>query len=709
MRLLTCLTAVLSTALLGAHAIAAGPAARPATDLSEEEELALVYGGKTSVSIATGSAQPLRRAPAVATVITAEDIAAIGAHDLDQVLETVPGMHVSRSAINYEPLYIARGIYSVNNPQMLMLQNGVPMTTLLTGSRGTLWGGYPVAHIARIEIIRGPGSALYGADAYSGVINIVTKNAADAPGTQAGVAGGSFHTREAWLQHGGKTGPLEVAAYLRVGGTDGFRSLITADAQSARDKLFGTRASLAPGPVNTGYDAVDALLDLTLPQWPQWRLRAGYQLRNNLGTGAGVASALDPVGKERGERIHADLGWTEADFSADWSVGATASVLQFTQRITTDLRLSPPGTRFATGLFPDGFIGHPDTSERQIRLSAYALYHGWNGHKPRLGLGHDDLDMYHTATFKNYIFNRAGVPVPTGPVIDYSQIQPFLLPQRRTVSYLTAQDEWQFARDWTLTAGVRHDRYSDFGGTTNPRLAVVWDAALDLTAKLLYGRAFRAPSFNEEFGINNPVQRGNPALQPERIGTVEAALAWQAAPQLQLNLNLYRHAMQDIIRGVPNAQAGTGATFQNIGNQHGKGLELEAVWDAARALQLTGSYAYQRSIDAATGQDAGYAPRHHFYGRLEWRRAGIGTLSPQLNRVADRRRARGDARPRVPDYTTFDLAFSTSRVLRRCELSLALRNIFNADVREPSLAPGLIPNDLPMAPRAVSLRAVVTL
>ncbi|KQX01516.1 TonB-dependent receptor [Massilia sp. Root418] len=709
MRLLTCLTAVLSTAVLAAHAMAAGPAARAATDLSEEEELALVYGGKASVSIATGSAQPLRRAPAVATVITAEDIAAIGAHDLDQVLETVPGMHVSRSAINYEPLYIARGIYSVNNPQMLMLQNGVPMTTLLTGSRGTLWGGYPVAHIARIEIIRGPGSALYGADAYSGVINIVTKNAADSPGTQAGVAAGSFRTREAWVQHGGRTGPLEVGAYLRIGGTDGFRSLITADAQSARDKLFGTHASLAPGPVNTGYDAVDALLDLALPQWPQWRLRAGYQLRNNLGTGAGVASALDPVGKERGERIHADLGWTEADFGTDWSLGATASVLQFTQRITTDLRLSPPGTRFATGLFPDGFIGHPDTSERQIRLSAYALYHGWNGHKLRLGLGHDDLDMYHTATFKNYIFNRAGVPVPTGPVTDYSQIQPFLLPQRRTVSYLTAQDEWQFARDWTLTAGVRHDRYSDFGGTTNPRLAVVWDAALDLTAKLLYGRAFRAPSFNEEFGINNPVQRGNPALQPERIGTVEAALAWQAAPPLQLNLNLYRHAMQDIIRGVPNAQAGTGATFQNIGNQHGKGLELEAVWDAARALQLTGSYAYQRSIDTATGQDAGYAPRHHFYGRLEWRLDGIGTLSPQLNRVADRRRARGDARPKVPDYTTFDLAFSSGRVLRRCELSLALRNVFNADVREPSLAPGLIPNDLPMAPRAVSLRAVVTL
>lgn len=697
MRFLPCVSALLLAALPFPPALAAGPG-----DLSEEEELSLVYGDKSSVSIATGAAQALRRAPAVATVITAEDIAAIGANDLDQVLETVPGLHVARSAINYEPLYIARGIFSVNNPQMLMLQNGVPMTTLLTGSRGTLWAGYPVEHIARIEIIRGPGSALYGADAYSGVINIITKSAADTPGTHFAAGGGSFGTRDAWVQHGGSLGPVAVAAYLRVGGTDGFRSLVTADAQSARDKTFGTHASLAPGPVNTGSDAFDANLDLALEQW---RLRAGYKLRSHIGTGAGTASALDPVGQGHSERLHADLSWAAPDFSANWSLGATASVLEFKQRITTDLRLSPPGTRFPTGLFPDGFIGHPDTSERQIRLSAFAQYHGFSGHKLRFGAGHDDLDMYHTATFKNYIFNPAGVPVPTGPVIDYSRIQPFLLPQRRQVSYFNVQDEWQFARDWALTAGVRRDRYSDFGATTNPRVAVVWDAALDLTAKLLYGRAFRAPSFNEQYGINNPVQRGNPDLQPERIATLEAALGWQASQHLQLNLNLFRNELQDIIRGVPNPQAGTGATFHNTGNQRSKGLELEAVWQASRSLQLAGNYAYQRSIDSATGLDAGYAPRHHLNGRLDLQ-AGMGVFSPQLNRVADRHRAPGDTRPPIPNYTTLDLAFSSGRLLRNWEISVALRNLFNADVREPSLAPGVIPNDLPMAPRSIYVRAV---
>ncbi|MGH8806330.1 MAG: TonB-dependent receptor plug domain-containing protein, partial [Noviherbaspirillum sp.] len=147
--------------------------------VSEEDELALVYGDKSTISIATGSQQSLRRAPAVATIITAEDIATMGARDLDDVLESVPGIHVSRNSIAYASLFVIRGIFSANNSQVLLLQNGVPMTTMFTGGKGGVWGGYPVDHIARIEIIRGPGSALYGADAYAGVINIITKTAAD--------------------------------------------------------------------------------------------------------------------------------------------------------------------------------------------------------------------------------------------------------------------------------------------------------------------------------------------------------------------------------------------------------------------------------------------------------------------------------------------------------------------------------------------------
>jgi outer membrane cobalamin receptor len=686
---------------LSLQAVAAPPA-----EQSEEEELALIYGDRTSVSIATGSTQTLRRVPAVATVITAEDIALMRATDLDQVLETVPGLHVARAAVNYEPLYTMRGIYSVNNPQILMLLNGMPMTTLLSGSRGTLWGGYPVEQIARIEVIRGPGSALYGADAYSGVINIITKGPANLSGTQLGLGGGSFKTRDAWVQHGGKVGPFDVAAYVRIGSTDGQRSIITADAQTVRDKTFKTKASLAPGPVNVDYDAIDTNVEIG---YDKWRLRGGYVLRDNMGTGAGVASALDPVGKEKSERTIAELAWNDPQFTQDWGLGFTANAFGYKQRILTDLRLSPPGTRFPTGLFPDGFIGHPDTSERAIRLSAFALYSGFQGHRLRFGFGHDNLNMYHVATIKNYLFNANGVPVPQGPVADYSAIQPFILPHRRKITYYNVQDEWQLARDWALTAGVRHDKYSDFGSTTNPRMALVWDASLDVTAKLLYGKAFRAPSFNESYGINNPVQRGNPLLRPETIGTIEAAVSWQARKDLTVNLNVFRTNLSNLIRAaaVPGV---AGATFQNIGNQDGKGAELELAWDASRTLRVAGNYGYQRNTDPATGKDAGYAPHHHLNSRVDWQAFGYGVVSAQVNRVADRRRAAGDTRSKIPDYTTFDLSLSTDRGLGNWEFSVAIRNMFNADVREPSIAPGTaLPNDLPMAPRSIYLRATYQL
>jgi len=692
--------------LIVATTLSVSASAAPGGEPSEEEELALIYGDKSSVSIATGSAQSLRRAPAVATVITAEDIAIMRATDLDQILETVPGLHVARAAVNWEPLYTMRGIYSVNNPQILMLVNGIPMTTLLTGSRGTIWGGYPVEQIARIEVIRGPGSALYGADAYSGVINIITKGPANVGGTQFGAGGGSFKTRDGWVQHGGKLGPLAVAAYLRAGRTDGQRSIITADAQTVRDNTFKTKASLAPGSVNTGYDATDANLELT---YDKWRVRGSYVLRDDYGTGAGVGSALDPVGKEKSARVTSELSWNDALFTADWGLGWAASAMSYKQRIPVDLRLSPPGTRFPTGLFPNGFIGHPDTSERQVRVSGYATYSGFEGHRIRFGVGHDNLNMYDVVTIKNYLFNASGVPVPQGPVADYTTIQPFLLPHRRKITYYNVQDEWQLARDWALTAGVRHDKYSDFGSTTNPRMALVWDAALDVTAKLLYGKAFRAPSFNESYGINNPVQRGNPLLKPETIGTMEAALSWQARKDLNLNLNLFRTKLSSLIRAaaVPGV---AGAMFQNIGNQDGKGAELELGWDVSRTLRMAGNYGYQRTIDPATGKDAGYAPHQHINGRVDWQARGYGVVSAQVNRVADRRRAAGDTRARIPDYTTFDLSLSSDRGFGNWDVSIAIRNMFNTDVREPSLAPGTaIPNDLPMAPRNIYLRATYQL
>ncbi len=668
---------------------------------TDEDELALLYGDKSSVSLATGSNLSVRRAPAVATVITAQDIAAMGASDLDQVLASVPGLHVNRTPNVYSPMYVVRGVVSAFTPQVLVLQNGVPITTLYTGNKGNLWGGYPLDHIARIEILRGPGSALYGSDAFSGVINIITKGPLDTRGTEAGLALGSFNSRNVWLQHGGTLGPFAVAAYLSGSATDGFRSIVGADAQSRNDTLFGTHASLAPGPVDLNADRVDANFELLAGQW---RVRAGYKLRDKLGSGAGVASALDPVGQMRSERVTADLSWTEPQITEDWGAGISLSNLRYIQLTPTDLQLLPPGARFPTGVFPNGMLGGPDTWESQWRLSAFATYAGWRDHVLRVGIGHDDLDLYRTHETRNFNYAANGTPVPLPSVVDFSGSNPFLFPNRRTISYAYVQDEWRLAADWQLTAGWRHDRYNDFGSTSNPRVALVWDAAHDITAKLLAGRAFRAPAFLEAFGVTNPVAQGNRNLRPETTSTIEAVLAWQGVADLNWTANLYRYQMHDIIRTVPNAVVGTGTTYQNTGGQDGRGLEMEVNWSPSRTLRVTANASWQRSIDETNDRDAGYAPRQLYYARADWQFIPGQLISVQANRVADRRRAVGDARAPIADYNTVDLSWSMPGN-RNWGFAASVRNLFNADIREPSQAPGLaLPNDLPMAPRALWLQ-----
>ncbi len=659
------------------------------------------YGDKISVSIATGSQQPLARAPAVATVITARDIEAMGATQLEQVLESVPGLHVSVWSAPLNPIYSFRGIHTGYNPQVLMLVNGLPITNVFLGDRSQIWGGMPLENVARIEVIRGPGSALYGADAFSGVINVITKTAADIQGTQYGLRAGSFESREGWIQHGGNLGPIEAAFYLGISKSDGYKKSIERDLQSSLDAVFGTRASKAPGPISASRDAIDARADLA---YDKWRFRTGYQQRE-LGVGVGVADSLDPEARAPSSRLYVDLGYQNANWAPNWDVSAVVGYYDIKDKPGDPGYTLFPAGAFG-GAFPNGAIGNPGHSERHSNASVSAFYTGFDHHRVRLGTGFRIEDLYQAAESKN--FNLVAIPgvgpvfVPLPNVVDATGDPSliFIQPQKRRVKYVFAQDEWSFAKDWALTAGVRHDRYSDFGGTTNPRVALVWDAAYNLVVKALHGRAFRAPSFAEQYNINNPVALGNPNLRPETIATSELAFSWQPAPGVQTNLSLFRYRMEDIIRFTPNADPSTGSTAQNIGAQKGRGLELEATWDATRALRLTGSFSLQRSIDEVTQQDAGLAPHKRLFVRADWRFVPLWQLGATVNHVADRKRQPGDNRPQIADYTTVDMTLRREKFAGNWDARAMVLNLFNRDAREPTFAPGNVAFDIPLPGRA---------
>ena len=666
---------------------------------TDEDDLVLSYGNKAFVSIATGSQQGISRAPAVASVITAQSIQAMGATNMNQALERVPGLHVSYSGLYNDPIYSFRGITTQYNPQTLMLVNGIPINDAFLGNRDFVWGGVPIQNIARIEVIRGPGSALYGANAFAGVINVITKTAADITGTGYGARIGSSDTHEAWLQHGGKMGPLDAAFYIGAGHTDGANKVIDADAQTGLDKIFGTRVSLAPGHEQLMRDSLDIQLDIA---YDLWRLRAGYQSQET-GTGVGLANSLDPDARVRARRWSADLTYSDPNLFHNWDITAQISVKDVNElSASPSTVLFPPGA-FA-GAFPSGVIGNPGHAERDSQFSLSGFYTGFDKHRIRLGAGYLIDNLYRTSESKNFkIVAAPGVGVefvPLASVIDVSGTgDVYLTPHKRTVSYVFAQDEWTLAKDWTLTSGVRQDRYSDSGSTVNPRLALVWDAAYNFSIKALYGTAFRAPSFTEQYSINNPVTIGNPNLKPETIATRELSFSWQPTQTLQTNLSLFYYRMHNIIQFVPNADPSTGSTAQNTGDQTGRGLELEATWDATRNLRFSGSYSLQHSTDQIFGQDAGLAPRQRWFGRVDWRFAPLWQLGSTINCVTDRKRQPGDFRPHIPDYTTLDLNLRKEKLIDNWSISAMVLNVFNRDAKEPSFAPGNIPFDFPLPGR----------
>jgi len=694
-------------------------AATGAVPLAEDEQAMLqLYGDQETVSIATGSRQPVGKAPAVATVVTAADIKAMGATDLDEVLETVPGLHVARSTLGFNPIYTFRGIYSATNPQVLVLINGIPVTNMFQGDRNRGWAGMPVQAIGRIEVIRGPGSALYGADAFAGVINIITKTKQDIDGTEGGFRAGSFDTYDGWALHGSTWAGFDVAAMVEVHQTEGARSIVEADSQTALDRALGTHASLAPGPVNLQRNNLDARIDLSRDHW---RIRGGLQSRSDRGSGIGVAQALDPVNRYRSDRWNADLTYQNPEFADGWEVMGQLSYFDTSQVLQRNLTLFPAGTRLPIGAngqidfvspvglvtFPNGYIGNPEVWERHARANLSAVYRGFSGHTLRFGAGFNYYNLYRAHESKNFGLDPAtGQPIPFmagPPLIDVSgTTKAFLTPRDRKNTFFFVQDEWKFARDWALTAGMRYDRYSDFGETVNPRAALVWETRYDLTTKLMYGAAFRAPSFGELYILNNPATLGNPGLKPETLDSIELAFDYRPSDRLRLGLNVFNYWWRDIIRYVPDTGAPS-STARNTGSQTGYGGELEAEWKALDSLRLIGNYSYQNSTDETLGHDAGYAPHHQVYLRAQWEFLPDWQFVPQAKWIIGRDRSAGDRRPAVGDYTWVDLTLRRSNILDHLELAFSVRNLFGVDAREPSLAgvpAAAIPHDLPLAGRS---------
>lgn len=656
------------------------------------------------VKVASGIEQKTSQAPAITTVITAQDIEAMGARDLDDVLETVPGLHVTRSSSAYRPIYIMRGIYSRENPEILLMINGVAMKSLESGNRTEVWAGMPVQNISQIEVIRGPGSALYGADAMSGVINIVTKQAAEINGTETGVRVGSYQTTDAWLLNGYKENGFNVATSVQLFDSNGDNAFIDEDAQTRIDRAVGTKASKAPSGINLARRGLDARVDISKDNF---RLQTSYHTRRDVGVG--IPNSIDADGRQNGDDYNVVLSYHNQKVAKDWNI--TAQLDTNEKHSDATMTFFPAGA--FGGLYPNGMKMYGSGREQNINAETSLFYTGWQRHLLRIGAGYRYGKQYDTTYAANYGTDAQGQPILSTALVDLSGTAAAIYPSdsSRINQFVYVQDAWKFADDWELTSGLRYDRYSDFDRSINPRLSLVWQIERNLTAKLLYGRAFRAPSFRELY-LNSPNnQLGNPNLSPETINMTELALDWRATDNVYVSLNLYEFTIKDKIVFEP-AQRGKESEeppdfssppvlfAQNAGNWKGKGLEFETRWKINNRSSLSFNYAFA-DVRESNNEILENAPRHHAYLRTDWLLKTNWYLNTQLNWISERYRNdddERDTRAHLKGYNTLDLTVRYKDIRNdRWNVAFGVKNLLDVDAREPSQS--FITYDLPLEGR----------
>ncbi|MET0061135.1 MAG: TonB-dependent receptor [Candidatus Thiodiazotropha endolucinida] len=633
------------------------------------------------ITISTDTKQTVSQAPAAVSVITVEDIEATGATNLVDILESVPGIHVRANQFAFRPLIQFRG---TNANQTLLMINGTSMRDLMWGF-GIFWKGIPSSIIDRVEIIRGPGSALFGADASAGVINVITKTAGKINHNEMGLRSGSFNSNTGWLQYGNSWNGFDIGLTINLATTDGHDPFVAADGQTQQDAALGSMVSLAPDNAQFGWKNQDIRLSVAKDDW---QLRVDYMKHSDLKVGLTGAGVLDPLTTAEDSRFNLDLLYNDPDFSNDWGIDAELRYQDLDYTSGDGFQERPPGA--FNGDYPQGVINQMQSAERRLSFEASGLFTGVDKHALRLGLGYTWQDLYLVKQLLNMGIGPDGNPLPPGsPLVDVSNTPYAFAPEKtRSIRYLFLQDVWSFSDNWQLTAGVRYDDYSDFGDTLNPRLALVWQVSDRFTTKLLYGRAFRPPSFQELFAETS-FSRPNPDLDPERSETVELILSYIPSNDLNIAINLYNLQQSDFIRAI-TSPGESDRRFQNTGNHTIQGIELEAKWQAAKTLRLSANYTIRnpdnnqfRAIDE---------PKQDAYARVDWNFSPDWNLNMQTNWIGERERRSNDLRSSLDDYTLTDTTLRYTG-LNAWEFAFSIRNLFDEDAREytaPSVTDDLI-------------------
>lgn len=667
---------------------------------------------EVTVSIASGQDQPIEKAPGVVSVVTGDEIRSLGATTLEEVLRTVPGVDVLADNLGRGRIVmrgIPSGLSGGSSESVLLLFNGHPVNEAVNGGFTIVNLSIPVDNIKRVEILRGPASALYGGGALAGVINIITETTDDLRGISASVGFGSFGAQQYTLRLGNDVKGVSVVGFFQLSDASGAQLLIPADVLTGRDRerlASGQPAvSQAPGNATDDRQTLEARYRVDYRNFTlNWRSR-----RENSGGFIGFADALGTRNDLNSRQLGLDLAYTRSLRSG----GTLVSKLFFTQNeIQNALQAFPPGfsLRSSAGLlvqYPSGVF--LETRLNSMRYGAEAVY---ARQLPRENQFIGGLSLARESTFDL----QADANLDFGTSTPRPAIEPLpgvVADSARTVFSLYAQDTWNGRKDLAVTGGLRLDHYSSVGTTLNPRLAVVGSLpsglqkhlpasiAEGLSFKVLYGRAFRAPTFAEMF-FSLPGFIGNPDLDPTTLNTIEAGLSYN-----NKDVRVSGSYFLSFVRGtIMPEEAFSPTRPQRLINGPGldiQGFELEAR-RTFRAHSAFLSYTHQRPKDSESGNSApGLSSNLAFLGGTIAATDRFGVTPTWILR-SRRPREQGDPRPPLGGFGVVNVSLRARNLFKTLEISATANNLFGKRYFDPSPING-VPGDYPRPFRSLFVKA----
>lgn len=628
-------------------------------------------------SIATHTKMNIDHVPGMVTVVHGSDAMKKGARNVFEALNFLPGVKATIQQDGIQ-LVIARGVGNeFASGKIKVLVNGAPFNTALNGFSNVY--AMPLEQVDRIEFNHGPGSMAYGEYAFAGVLNLITRSGSDAialrtDSSEGGMLNTAFH--KSWLD-----GRMNLDLNLAASNTEG------ADIDSGEDSLYGTPGeplSNSPGPTNEAEKVRTAFMQLA---YENTRLVLQHIYR-----GFGDHFGLNNMLPEPDDGIKRMLTMQTAgihhaiNVDADHDIELIVGWRRFLME-SDKVQLAPRG--FRGQFFAEGMLGGPHYEEQEwyldlkgdLRMGSHDLGYGMEYHEVRQG------DTWVRRNYNN---------TPAGPVENPGGYEKFTGSENwmaeglvRRVSSFWVQDQYNFSDKYYVAAGLRADVYDEKETVWSPRLAGVYKQDGGHIVKIQASRAYRPPTFLEQYVQNNVVVAGNADLHSEHITTYELGYIFKRASAV-VRATAYMSYLRDLVDQDP-------ATRQFVNREKAdiRGIELHAGYDLARTLRLEGEFSNISAETKSRYDRLPGVPENLLDLTLSYRPSYGQQVSLHWTFTDARAREDGDPRDDLPPGRFLDITWSAASVADTgLDLIMAWRNILDQEQREPA-ALGAYQGDYP--------------